>query len=70
MVMGKTEIKKGKGAFLPGTVWKPNGQTKITSRISIGAGYSVGVYINYLDLKLQKQNENEKKSFVETTDKL
>ena len=67
---GKTEIKKGKEVFLPGTVWKPNGQTKITSRISIGAGYSVGVYINYLDSKLQKQNENEKKSFVETTDKL
>lgn len=67
---GKTEIKKGKEVFLPGTIWKPSGQTKITSRISIGAGYSVGVYINYLDLKLQKQNENEKKSFVETTDKL
>jgi hypothetical protein len=68
---GSSEIKNDKKQLtMPGTVWTPDDRIKITMRMSIGASYSMGVYINYLDMLLYKKNKDEMKSFSKTTDKL
>ncbi len=68
---GKSEKKENsKDMFLPGRVWMPNEYVKITHRMSMGQGYSIGAYINYLDLKLQKQNKEEETTLTSSTHKL